>query len=95
VNDRQHLPPDDGGPKPTVPPPKPSDARASVTVDLRITGRVESLHLEPGDRVLVTLDPQQNLVVDQYKTLIDQLTKRFAPHEVVLLNGLRVSKEIA
>jgi hypothetical protein len=29
--DRQHLPPDDGGRKPIAPPPKPSEARQSVT----------------------------------------------------------------
>jgi hypothetical protein len=66
--------------------------RGDVTLDLKITGTVESLHLEPGDRIIVTLDPATRLGDAQVGEIKKQLEEEFGDHRVVVLRGLRLSK---
>lgn len=63
-------------------------------IDLKITGTVESLHLEPGDRILVTIDrPYFNREHIEY--LHGELSAKFPGHEIVMLSGLRLAVEQA
>jgi len=62
-----------------------------MNVDLKITGRVESLHLEPGDTVVAMID--QKLTPDEGVSLREALRKKFPDHDVlVAADGLRISK---
>lgn len=61
-------------------------------VELNITGTVESLHLEPGDRIIVTVE-DSHVTADHVSSLRDQLQKEFPDHEVLVLKGLRIARE--
>jgi hypothetical protein len=62
-----------------------------MNVDLTITGRVESLHLEPGDTIVATTD--ERLTSAQGERLRKVLAARFPDHDVlVAAGGVRISK---
>jgi hypothetical protein len=65
-----------------------------VTVDLKITGRVESLHLEPGDRIVVSIEEPARFTPELVDRLMTELKSEFPEHNVLILSpGLRITKE--
>lgn len=64
-----------------------------MKADLTIRGRIDALHLEPGDRIIVTLD-DHSLRASQTKELREQVKAAFPGHEVVIVAaGLRLAPE--
>lgn len=70
-----------------IPPPK---KLGKTDVNLTITGRVESLRLEPGDKLLVTMD--QPLNDEQVGRIREQFRERFPDIEVIFALGMTVQK---
>lgn len=63
-------------------------------VNLTINGSVESLHLEPGDRIIVTLDDTYSVSASVLARITDRLEAAFPSHQVIILsNGLRLTKQ--
>ena len=62
-------------------------------VELAIKGDVEALRLEPGDRVIVTLD-STHISLSTFEVLRDRCRAAFPDNEVIVLaNGLRLVRE--
>jgi hypothetical protein len=62
-----------------------------MNVDLKITGRIESLHLEPGDTVVATVEGR--LTSAQGKAMRDALLEKFPGHDaIVVSDGTTISK---
>jgi hypothetical protein len=67
-----------------------------VTVELTIKGGVETLHLEPGDVVVITLEGEEG--EDLYPSLTEALAEQWKeatglPNRVVVVSsGLTVTK---
>lgn len=67
-----------------------------MKADLKITGCVESLHLEPGDRLIVTVETPRLITEQIAESLKQQLHEAFPDHEAIILSpGLRIAKETA
>jgi protein involved in polysaccharide export with SLBB domain len=63
-------------------------------VELTIRGDVEALHLDPGDRVIVTIDQSQHMRADVLQAIQDQMKIAFPNNQTVILaNGLRITRE--
>lgn len=63
-------------------------------VELKITGEIQKLHLEPGDKIIVSLD--RHIPVEAAERLQEQLLEIFPEHEsYILARGLRLSVEAA
>lgn len=64
-------------------------------VEIEIRGRVESLHLEPGDKLIVTIEHPRGLTPDFLDELRAQFKLAFPDHEVAFLHGLSIAKQVA
>jgi hypothetical protein len=63
-----------------------------MTTELRITGTVESLNLQPGDKIIVTLE-DRNIRSEHVKRIHEQCKTYFPNHDIIILsNGLRITK---
>lgn len=66
------------------------------TLELTIRGSVESLHLEPGDRIIITLDDKitQRHFNEAVEQIREQFRKEFPDHEVIIMSaGLRITRQ--
>lgn len=63
-----------------------------MNIELTIRGSVESLHLEPGDRVIVSLE--DHVRVPDFGELSKKFRDAFPDNEVILLApGIRITRE--
>jgi hypothetical protein len=68
---------------------------STTEVNLKVTGTVDVLRLQPGDRILVTIDDWRHITPEQATALCEQLSEKFPGHEVVVLAGMRFTVETA
>ena len=61
-------------------------------VTLQIRGRIESLDLKPGDTILVTLEPGEQLSGDEAREIMAVLEWHFPHNRVLILRGVRALK---
>lgn len=66
-------------------------------VDLKITGEVASLHLEPGDRIIVTISEEHRARIDSrfVDGLRNQLVAEFPDNKIIVLCGITLAREAA
>ena len=64
-----------------------------MNAELTIKGRVESLHLEEGDKIIVTIDEPRNFGPEIVEEIKDRLSERFPGHEIVVLHGLSIARQ--
>ena len=64
-----------------------------MNAELTIKGRVESLHLEEGDKIIVTIEEPRNFRPEMIEEIKDRLSERFPGHEIVVLYGLSIARQ--
>jgi hypothetical protein len=62
-----------------------------MTVDLQIAGKIEVLRLEPGDRIVATINPGVSLTPDQVAEIRAALDLEFPDSNVLVVQGLSLS----
>lgn len=66
-----------------------------MRVRVEVKGRVESLHLEPGDTVVATLDDGAQLSPADIDEIQSALADEFPANKVLVLRGIALSKAVA
>ena len=74
-------------------PAKPTGQQGDMNAELTIKGRVESLHLEEGDKIIVTIDEPRNMTWEMVNDIKSSLSERFPGHEIVVLHGLSIARQ--
>jgi hypothetical protein len=66
----------------------------SIDITLTIRGEVDVLRLQPGDRLIVTIDDYRAMNREHIDKIRAEFEQHFPDHEVIVLAGLRVAREV-